>query len=554
MPPWPVRVKPSFWNDPEGTRVNTYTLLIIEFTVMAAIWLMASGLTIPLRRRIGKEGGSCKAISTLMLDVFAYLSRPLLVLALTQLVVLLTASWTPLIDWFAVNHSHLTAWQIFWLGVGAISLVEGVTHAVFRWRGEAFPIPDLLLDIIRAALVLAIAFLVLRMALGINIGPLLASTALLTAVIGFALQGVLGNLLAGMSLHLVQTLKPGIWIDVDGVEGRIIKTNWRETRIRTRGGHMYIIPNARIAESKIHNYNEPTPLRRHVVNVGASYSDAPDEVIEAMLASARAVSDVRHNPAPEAMITEFQDYGINYRLEFWTTELQRHNPIDGAVNRNIWYQFKRKGIEIPFPMSDKLLNDFMAVVYKQRKLPPVDVDIEAVVTDLWQSDLCSKVFVDTEGRPLLSHDDLTTIAPLVKRQPYTHGETVCVQGDTGETFWVIARGKLQGKVEQDGKVAAEFELPTGTVVGEMGALTGVPRSATLSVAESAELLEFGTDAFRTLLSLHEDVPERLSKLAADRADQNREALEDLAKNRDNGAEVQLEQKGILRRLLRIMGR
>ncbi len=533
--------------------MNTYTPLVIEFSVMAALWLIASALTGPLRHRIGKEAG-CKALSTLILDIFAYLSRPILVLALTQLVVLLATYWPAGDAWLSSHNAHLTAWQIFWLGVGAISLIAGIANAIFRWRHEAFPIPDLLLDIIRAILVLASAFLALRMELGINLGPLLASTALLTAVIGFALQGVLGNLLAGMSLHLVRTLRPGVWVDVDGVEGRIVKTNWRETRIRTRGGHMYIIPNARIADSKIHNYSEPTPLRRHVVNVGASYSDAPDEVIKALLASARAVDDVRRNPSPEAMITEYQDYGINYRLEFWTTELQRHNPIDGAVNRNIWYQFKRKGIEIPFPMSDKLLNDFMAVVYKQRKLPPTDVDVEATITDLWQSDLCSKVFVDTEGRSLLSRDDLTTLAPLVKRQPFTHGETVCVQGEAGETFWVIARGKLQGKVEQGGKVAAEFELPTGTVVGEMGALTGVPRSATLSVAESAELLEFGTDAFRTLLSLHEDVPERLSKLAAERADQNREALEELAKDQDNGSEVQLEEKGILKRLLRIMGR
>ncbi len=254
------------------------------------------------------------------------------------------------------------------------------------------------------------------------------------------------------------------------------------------------------------------------------------------------------------MITEFQDYGINYRLEFWTTELQCHNPIDGAVNRNIWYQFKRKGIEIPFPMSDKLLNDFMAVVYKQRKLPPVEEDVVAAVIDLWESDLCSKVFVDTEGKPLLSRDDLEIVAPLVKRQPYTHGETLCAQGDAGESFWVVASGKLQGRVEHDGHVAAEFALEPGAVVGEMSTLTGVLRSATIETAESAELLEFGPEAFKALLSLHAEIPERLSELAADRAAQNREALEELAKQRDDGEEVELEQKGILRRLLRIVGR
>ncbi len=534
--------------------MNVYTPLIIEIAVMVLLWLIATGMTAPLRRRLERETAGHPAAGSLLLDLVARLSRTVLVLGLTQLLVLLSAGWPPVVDWLAANGSHLTAWRMFWLGVGAIALLEGVIHAVYALRRATFPVPDLLLDIIRAALVLGVAFLVLRLELGIDIGPLLASTALLTAVVGFALQGVLGNLLAGMSLHLVGAFRQGQWVSIDGLEGRVMNTNWRETRVRTRDGAYITIPNGKVADSIIHNMQQPTTLRRHIINVGASYSDEPDEVIAALKRSAAAVPIVRTSPAPDAVVTEFQDYGINYRLEFWTNHYQRHIPIDGAVNRNIWYQFKRKGIEIPFPMSDKLLNDFMAVVYTQRKLMPEEHLQEETVRDLWDSALCSEVFVDAEGRPLISRDDLQVIAPRVKRQPYTHGETVCAQGESGESFWVIAEGRLKGKVEQDGQVAAEFALEAGAVVGEMGALTGVPRSATLTVAESATLLEFGPDAFRTLLSLHTDVPERLSELAAARAEANRESLEALARQSEDAAEVQLEQKGILKRLLRIVGR
>ncbi len=167
--------------------------------------------------------------------------------------------------------------------------------------------------------------------------------------------------------------------------------------------------------------------------------------------------------------------------------------IDGEVNRNIWYQFKRRGIEIPFPMSDKLLNDFMAVVYNQRKLPPTEVDVSSTTQDLWYSDLCQKLVVDEEGEPLLNSETVQQIAPLVKRLPYTHGETLCRQDEEDERFWVLAKGELAGKVEKDGKTAVEFKLPPGCVVGEMSALTGVPRSATIEISKSAELLEFGPE-------------------------------------------------------------
>ena len=533
--------------------MKAYLPAIIEILALLVIWLLATAVSGPLRRRLHRDAGKLRPIS-IIVDLLAHVSRPLLVLAFTELAVLAAAPSLQLDTWVTTRMSHLIAWRIFWLGVLGILMVEGVIKSVFRWRRRTFPVPDLLEKIMRGALVLAVAFLTLRVEMGVDIGPLLASTALLSAVIGFALQGVLGNLLAGMSLHLVRTLKPGLWIEVDGIEGKVVTTNWRETRIRTRGGHLHVLPNSKVAEARVHNLNDPTPMRMHAVEVGASYSDAPDEVIAALIEAAHSVPEVKAHPEPAAVITAYMDFGINYRLMYWTSDYPRHIAIDGQVNRMIWYKFKRRGIEIPFPMSDKLLNDFMAVVYNQRKLPPSDADVETTVRDLALSDLANSLIANADGEPLLNHDDLLTIAPLVRRLPYTHGEVLCTQGDEGETFWVLASGELTGTVNQDGDVAAAFNLKPGCVVGEMSALTGVPRSATIAVSAPSILLEFGPEAFRALLSLHENIPIHLSELAAARAAKNRTALEALAKRKADAGEVVLEQTNILKRLLRIVKR
>ena len=528
------------------------TPLIIEIALLLLTWAVAALLTMRFRRRLRRDHGA--EVGALLLDILAHVLMPALVIAASQAVVLVLPAWPAGHAWFQEHGNHLAAWEIFWLGVAVLGLLEGLVHAVYRRRGRDFPLPDLLADIIRALLVVLIALGVLRWELGINIGPLLASTALVTAVVGFALQGVLGNLLAGMSMHLVRTLRPGVWVEVDGIEGKVVKTNWRETRLRTIGGHMYIIPNSSIAGSRVHNFSEPTPLRRHEIFVGASYSDAPDDVIAEMIAAARDVPQVRSAPAPDAVLVEFQDYGINYRLTFWTTELHRKALIGGHVQRNIWYRFKRKGIEIPFPMSDKLLNDFMAVVYNQRKLVPEADDVQTTLQALLASDLGTKVFVDGAGEPLISAADWEAVAPLVKRQPFTRDETICSQGDAGDTFWVIASGTVRGRVTDGGKVAAEFDLQPGAVVGEMSLLTGAPRSATLQAATGLELLEFGPTAFGALLKLHDDLPDKLAELAADRAASNREALEALASSDGQGEKMVLERNGILRRLWRMVGR
>jgi small-conductance mechanosensitive channel/CRP-like cAMP-binding protein len=527
--------------------VTDKTPLLMAAAWMLFTWVLASLLTSRFRRRLKRDNGA--SASALLLDLLAHILGPLLVIALTRLIALLQVPWIPELD-----PLHLAAWQIFWTGVAAIGLLEGLVHIIYRRRNRSFPLPDLLADIIRAVLVILVGLAVLRWELNIDIGPLLASTALVTAVVGFALQGVLGNLLAGMSMHLVRTLQPGVWVEVDGIEGKVVKTNWRETRLRTLGGRMYIIPNSSIAGSKVHNFSEPTPLRRHEIFVGASYSDAPDAVIAELVAAARDVPEVRKAPAPLAFLVEFQDYGINYRLSFWTTELQRHVPIAGDVQRNIWYRFKRQGIEIPFPMSDQLLNDFMAVVYNQRKLQPGADQVQANLRDLLESDLSTKLFVDKEGQPLLADGDWEAVAPLVKRQPYTHGERVCRQGEAGNSFWVIARGTIHGEVKDQEKLVAEFDLHEGAVVGEMSLFTGVPRSATLKAATGLELLEFGPEAMGALLRLHDDLAESLAQLAADRAAANKEALEALAAADQSGDEPVLERQGILRRLWGMVGR
>lgn len=534
--------------------MTAYGPLFMECAALLLIWSVATVLSAPLRRRLQYEPDQRRRIAQLPLDLLAHVSRPALVLLLTEAALVLLRTSTAGTAWLDAHPTHVSAWLMFWIGVGILLLADGTARAVFHLRGQGFPIPDLLLDIIRALAVVAIGFGVLSAEMGVDIGPLLASTALLTAVVGFALQGVLGNLMAGMSLHLVRSLRPGEWVEIDGITGRVVKTNWRETRLRTRGGHLHIIPNSKVAEARINNLDDPTPLRRHMVEVGASYSDAPDEVIEALLCAARAVPEVRSSPAPDAMITAYLDFGINYRLDFWTRDYSRHSPIAGAVNRMIWYQFKRRGIEIPFPMSDKLLNDFMAVVYNQRRLPPTDTDLEATVTDLLRSDLCTRLLVDEAGAPLLDRAALAAVAPLVKRRPYTHGETLCRQGEDSDEFWVLVRGRLQGEVRGTDGEPVVFALVPGALVGEMSALTGLPRSATITVAESAELLEFGDEAFAALLGLHEAVPERLSDLAAGRAASNREALEVLARGLGEGRDVQLERAGILGRLRRMLGR
>jgi len=517
--------------------VSSYLPVIIEVLVLLAVLGLAAAIATPIRRRTQPDQKGLRGLAH-------YLTLPTLVVVLTPLLSLALRTWPSAGLYIGEHMNHLRAWEVFWAGVLVLAFIEAMAHQIVAYRNREWPVPDLLEDILRALLVLALAFVVLKLELGWDIGPLLASTALLTAVLGFALQGVLGNLLAGMSLHLTRTVKQGDWIAVAGVEGRIKRTNWRETRIRTVDGHEMVVPNSQVSSSVVHNINHPNPTRRHRINIGASYSDAPDEVIAALEEAAREVEEVLDRPAPEAIVTTFEDYGINYQLRFWSKQFHRRLWIEGQVNRRVWYKFKRRGIEIPFPMSDKLLNDFMTVVYNQRKLEIDDVAVAAIARDLATSQL---------GEMLpLEMADFARLAPRVAREPFTRGEVLMRQGDAGDSFHVLVSGKLQGTVGGDDDIT--FEVGPGAVIGEMSLLNDEPRGATLVVAESADVLTFDRAAFVALLELNPEVPERLADLCAERLAQNRARQDKARQTREQITVDHGERTSVLQRLLGLMGR
>ena len=523
--------------------------------VAACAGLTITGVAYGLRAGLSRRAGDPARAPVKLAALLCLLVPAATVLLLTFPVLAACKLYAEFGAWLHAHSPNTRAWLAFWCLVLLIDGIEFALRFVFALRGKPFPIPTLIRNILRFLLIVGALMLVAKTVLDYNISTALASTALLTAVVGFALQGVLGNLLAGMSMHIVRSTVPGDWVAIGDVEGEVLETNWRETRLRTVGGHMLVIPNSKVAEAVLHNMTHPTPLRRIRVAVGASYSDAPADVIAALEASALSIPEVEREPKPNAVLTEYKDFGINYDLRFWTKRYFDRAKLISDVQSRIWYQFKRRGIEIPFPMSDKLLNDFMEVVYTQRSQPPEDKHVDQHIADLRQSDFCRKLLIDTDGHPLLTDDELRPVARSLRRVQFTRGETLFTQGETGETAYVLVRGTLNGRIEFQADVAAHtFALETGALLGEMSLMTGLPRTATLQAADETELLEIPKSAFVQLLGLRPDIPAKLAELAAQRAGQNAAMYEKLRSMPVTGMTASLQRDSILQRFKRLLQR
>jgi small-conductance mechanosensitive channel/CRP-like cAMP-binding protein len=512
-----------------------------------AILSLTYFLTIPLRRRracsdavepAGRPGPQ------FLLALSGYPASSVTVLLLSL----------PTIHWFyhPQERAYDQAWLLFWGLATLTMLIEGLLVEGFVQMGRACPISRLSRGLLRLAIMAGIAFLLIRYHLDHHIGVLLTSTAILTGVLGFAMKGVLGNLLAGMSLYACRSLAVGDWVEIDGLIAQVIHVNWRETRVRS-AGHICIIPNAEVAAATFRNFSVPNTLRRHDVLVSASYADAPSAVIATLIEAAADVREVEKHPAPDGYVAGFQDYGIQYMLRFWSRHYEFRTITQGHVLRMIWYKFNRRGIEIPFPVSGRMLRGLLEMVHGQGFEKSAVSQIERNVDDMLHSDFGRRLLANSDGVCILSRDELRTAARNVKRTRFTYGETLMRQGDHGESFYVLVLGKIHGTIAtSDAAHPVEFDLHPGALFGEMGLLTGLPRSATMTAVTNCELLEFDRAAFTQLLALREEIPWVLSGLAAARAAQNAASIEKLKASAIVPPE--LAHDGILHRLKRMIGR
>ena len=179
---------------------------------------------------------------------------------------------------------------------------------------------------------------------------LLTTSAVGAVVVGFALQDTLGNLFAGLAIQIEKPFRVGQWVQFGDREGQVQEITWRATKLRTKSGQFLIVPNSVISKEAILNHSEPTIPTRIEVEIGASYRAAKRR--EAGDARAMANSSlVMRAPEPQVEIKNFGASSVDYLAQFWIEDYAIDRTARDQVRTNLWYTFRRRNIEIPYPIQ-----------------------------------------------------------------------------------------------------------------------------------------------------------------------------------------------------------
>lgn len=244
------------------------------------------------------------------------------------------------------------AWILLFLGAVTVLRLLGLYFFDIHLRARTgFQLPPLLPAVTMSVVYLIAAFVTLRVVFPkLELGGLIATSAVTSLVLGLALQPILSNFFAGLVISVERPFRINDWIKVGDFDGRVVAITWRTTHLRTRENDNLVIPNSKLADERLVNYYYPHPMHLERIKVGASYDVPPYRVRRALLEAIAGVPGVLDKPTPEVFVPRFDESSIGYELRVWLDDVANAPRIASEVRGRIWEVFRREGITMPYPI------------------------------------------------------------------------------------------------------------------------------------------------------------------------------------------------------------
>ncbi len=366
--------------------------------------------------------------------------------------------------------------------------------------------PRILIDVLAGAAYVFAAILLLSMR-GVNLSGLIATSAVLTAVIGFSLQDTLGNLMGGLALQMDKSIQPGEWIEFGGRSGRITEIRWRQTSIETRDWQTVVIPNSLLAKSEISVLGRrqlaPVQLRR-AMTFNVDYRHRPGEVIATITGALRGASIVgmASEPQPDCVLSDMLQSYNTYNVRYWLADISRLEAIDSAVRIRIHYALERAEIPMGVPVQALYVTN-EDEERQQRQL----------ATRRRQRQEALRSVELFHG---LDDECVDELAAAMRFAPYSAGETLTRQGDRGHELFLIAHGTVAIRVEVDGVVHQLATLEAGSFFGERSLITGEARTATTVALTDVQCYLLAKEPLEQVLRRQPELAEQLAEALARR--------------------------------------
>ncbi|MFM7236878.1 MAG: cyclic nucleotide-binding domain-containing protein, partial [Cyanobium sp.] len=361
--------------------------------------------------------------------------------------------------------------------------------------------PDLLVQLLTLGGSALAAVVILRQGARLDLLSLITTSAVLTAVVGFAAQEALKDLISGLELQLSDDFCLGDWIELSGGEqGIVTSISWRDCCLRTLDDVLLVVPNSKITADVLKNRSHFGRCAQRF-RVGLDYSFPPAQAQRLLGEVIAAHPEVLADPRPRVRLASFDDSAITYEIQVWirTPGLRAQLDLRSALLSQIWYALRRVGQSIPFPVRQ---------VEPRRPVPVPGLDAPFPGENLALGLSGSGLFADLSDS---QRQDLVEVSTVLWFAP---GEVIVQEGAEGESLYVVLQGTVEVSKQLESQQVVVRQLGMNEVFGEMTLFLDAPRSASVRALDECRLLEVERSAVQALLKNDPALLDRFAALVA----------------------------------------
>jgi CRP-like cAMP-binding protein/small-conductance mechanosensitive channel len=384
---------------------------------------------------------------------------------------------------------------------------------------------------------------------GLDATSAFAGGTVVAAALTISLQSTLGNVIGGVALQLDGTVQVGDWVQLEGGrQGYITAIRWRHTLVETRDGDAIVLPNATLLSTPItllgRRGGQPHPHRQWVY-FRVDHRVAPEVVVRMVEDALRAspLPGCAPNHPPDVLCTDLGkdplDSTATYAARYWLLDLMGDARADSEARERIHVVLQRAGIPLALP-AHTVFNAGIA-------------QLGAEAQRVRRAARAYEVIRTVELFRTLTDEECHKLAPQLAYRPFASGEVIARQGALAHHLYLLASGKVDVTLTTpDGREQTIATLTGPDFFGEMGLLTGAPRSANIVATTAVDCFQLDRADFEGILRAREDVAAELAAFTAARQMALTAAREGL-NAADRGAEQLRETARILAKMREFFG-
>ncbi|CAN5349724.1 hypothetical protein BH10CYA1_BH10CYA1_17060 [soil metagenome] len=256
-------------------------------------------------------------------------------------ILLITLACSPFFHFLpSIANKALSAFALFVVPFAALYIVvQALDLVFFGWYLTKYKdanVPSVMRAFVIGGIYVVFGLIFLEWSLGVNVLPLLATSTVVTAVLGLAMQDTLKNLFAGLTMSFEKRYRQGDWVNFrldanNSTVGQVSEIGWRTTRLRTLENNFAVIPNSMFTTYQVVNYSLPTPSYARTIEFPIKATADLESVLTSLTKNAPTIEGVLNEPPPESLLLSVKPDHIVVRLRFYIEDFSKSETLSGRV-------------------------------------------------------------------------------------------------------------------------------------------------------------------------------------------------------------------------------